>query len=93
MAQIPRKALPDDNAEHPSKYVVQQDSDTPVEMPIVATPKRKSSDEDDAETIDLRELGTTPRIMCPLLRSISNSLHEEQLYSEYMKYKCRITPT
>jgi hypothetical protein len=30
-------------------------------MPIVATPKRKSSDEDDAETIDLRELGTTPR--------------------------------
>jgi hypothetical protein len=40
-------------------------SDTPGEVPVAVTPKRESrnddTDDDDAETIDLRELGTTPR--------------------------------
>jgi hypothetical protein len=61
MADFLRKALPDYTAEHSSKYVVEQNSDTAVENPVAAAPKRESSDDDDAETIDLRKLGTTPR--------------------------------
>jgi hypothetical protein len=59
MVDFMHKALPAyteaSAAEHPSKYdVVKQESDTPVEV----TPKRESRHDDDAETIDLRELGT-----------------------------------
>jgi hypothetical protein len=66
MANFMRKALPTYTAaaEHPSKYedVVEQESDTPVEVPVAVTPKREGrDDDDDAETIDLLELGTTPR--------------------------------
>jgi hypothetical protein len=62
MADFLRKALPDYTADHPSKYVIEQDSDTPEEIPIAAKPKLESSDDnDDAEAINLRELGTTSR--------------------------------
>jgi hypothetical protein len=65
MADFMHKALPAFTAaaEHPSKDdVVEQGSDTPVEVPVAGTPKREGrDDDDDAETIDLRELGTTPR--------------------------------
>jgi hypothetical protein len=68
MADFMRKALPTYTAaaavEHPSKYddVVEQESDTPVEVPVAVTPKRGGlHDNDHAETIDLRELDTTPR--------------------------------
>jgi hypothetical protein len=68
MADFMRKELPTTYtaaaavADHPSKYedfvVVEQESDTPVAV----TPKREGrDDDDDAETIDLPELGTTPR--------------------------------
>jgi hypothetical protein len=62
MADFMHKALPAYTAAvHPSKYrVVEQEPDTPVEVPVAVTPKRESRDDDDAETIDLRELGTTP---------------------------------
>jgi hypothetical protein len=68
MANFMHKALPAYTAaaavENPSKYedVVEQEYDTPVEVPVVVTPKREGrDDDDDAQTIDLRELGTTPR--------------------------------
>jgi hypothetical protein len=63
MADFMHKELPAYTAEHPSKYVVEQVSDTPVEFPIVLTRKREShiDDDDDAETIDLRQLCTTLR--------------------------------
>jgi hypothetical protein len=67
MADFMYKALPAYTAaEHPSKYgVVEQEADTPVEVPAALTLKRESrndnDDDDDVETIDLRELGTTPR--------------------------------
>jgi hypothetical protein len=73
MADFMRTALPTTYtaaaavaAEHPSKYdddVAEQESDTPVEVPVAVTPKREGRDEDDddAESIHLRELGTTPR--------------------------------
>jgi hypothetical protein len=64
MADFLRKVLPDYTAEHQSKYVVEQDSETPLEMPVPVKPKRESRDDDDdcdAESIDLRELATTPR--------------------------------
>jgi hypothetical protein len=64
MADFMHKALPAYTAEHPSKYdVVEQESGRPVEFPAAVTPKRvnrNDNDDDDAETIDLRELGTTP---------------------------------
>jgi hypothetical protein len=64
MADFMRKALPPTYtaaaAEHPSKYenVVKQESNTPV---AVTSKREGRDDDDDAETIDLRELGTTPR--------------------------------
>jgi hypothetical protein len=63
MADFLHKALPDNTTEHPSKCVVEQESDTPVEVPVAVTPKSESHDDDgdDAETIDLRVLGTTLR--------------------------------
>jgi hypothetical protein len=69
MADFMRKALPTYTAataaEHPSKYkddVVEQVSDTPVEVNVAVTPKREGRDyDDDAENIDLRKLVTTPR--------------------------------
>jgi hypothetical protein len=62
MADFMRKELPDNSAEHLSKYVVEQESDTPVEFPAAVIPKHESRNDDaDAETIDLRALGTTPR--------------------------------
>jgi hypothetical protein len=61
MADFMHKALPAYSAEYPSKYdVVEEESDTHVQVLVAVTPKRESSN-DDAETIDLRELGTTPR--------------------------------
>jgi hypothetical protein len=50
------KALPAYTAEHPSKYVVDQESDTPVEVPAAVTQKRerRNDDNDDDEIIDLR---------------------------------------
>jgi hypothetical protein len=58
MADLMHKTLPTYTAEHPSKYVVEQESDTPVFFPVAVTPKRESRNDDgDAETIDLRELG------------------------------------
>jgi hypothetical protein len=69
MADFMHKALPVYTAaaaEHPSKYdVIEQETDTPVEVPVAVTPKRESHHDDndddaDVETIDLRELGTTP---------------------------------
>jgi hypothetical protein len=59
MANFLHKALPDHTAEHPSKYVVEQEPDKHVEVPVEVTPKRESHEDDDgAETIDLRELCT-----------------------------------
>jgi hypothetical protein len=60
MADFMHKALPTYTAEHPSKYVVEQEYDTPAQVPVAVTPNRKSRDDedDDAETIYLRELGT-----------------------------------
>jgi hypothetical protein len=52
------KSLPDHTAEQPSKYVDEQESDKPVEVPVEVTTKRESREDDDAETIDLRELCT-----------------------------------
>jgi hypothetical protein len=64
-ADFIHKALPAYTVEHPSKYdVVEQESDTPVDVPAAVTPKRESRhdhNDDDAETIDLRQLGTTLR--------------------------------
>jgi hypothetical protein len=59
LAQFFHKALPTYTAEHQSKYLVEQDSDNPVEVPVVVTPKRECRDDDceDAETNHLRELG------------------------------------
>jgi hypothetical protein len=60
MADFMHKALPAYTAaEHPSKYdVVEQESDTPVEVSVAVTPKRESrhddNNDDDVETIDLR---------------------------------------
>jgi isoaspartyl peptidase/L-asparaginase-like protein (Ntn-hydrolase superfamily) len=55
-ADFMHKALPTYTAEHPSKYVVEQESDTHLEVPAAVTPKRESreDDDEDAETIDLR---------------------------------------
>jgi hypothetical protein len=55
--------LPAYTAEHLSKYsVFEQECDTPIEVPVAVTPKRESrnDNDDDAKTIDVRELGTTP---------------------------------
>jgi hypothetical protein len=64
MADFTHKSLPVYTAEHPSKYgVFEQESDTPVEFYVAVTPRRESSNDDnddDAETIDFRELGTMP---------------------------------
>jgi hypothetical protein len=46
MADLMHKVLPTYSAEHPSKYVVEQVSDTPVEVPVEVTPKRENSDDD-----------------------------------------------
>jgi hypothetical protein len=54
MADFMYKALPAFTAEHPSKYVLEQESDTLVEVPAAVTPKRESRDVDDTETIDFR---------------------------------------
>jgi hypothetical protein len=51
--------MPNYKVERQPKTQVQQ-SDTPTEIPLVVTPKRESRD-DDAETIDLRELDKTPQ--------------------------------
>jgi hypothetical protein len=59
MTEILRKVLPDYTSESHPKTQVQQ-SDTPTEIPPVVTLRRESSD-DDAETIDLRELDETPK--------------------------------
>jgi hypothetical protein len=63
MADFMHKALHAYTAEHPSKYVVEQESHTPVEVPAAVRPKRESRDDDGegAETIDLRKLGTILR--------------------------------
>jgi hypothetical protein len=62
MADFMLKALPSYTAEHTSKYVVEQESGTPVEVPVPVTTKRESRDDyDDVETIDLQKLGTTLR--------------------------------
>jgi hypothetical protein len=71
MADFMRKALPTTHTAsaaaavvHPFKYddVVEQESDNPVEVPVAVTPKRegRDDDDDDAETIDLRELAQHP---------------------------------
>jgi hypothetical protein len=60
MADFMHKALPTYTAEHTSIYdVVEQECDTPVEVPVAVSPKRESRDGEDAETIYLRALGTT----------------------------------
>jgi hypothetical protein len=59
MADFLRKILPDYSAERQPKNV-EQESDTPVDIPVAGTPKRESTDDDgDAESIYLRELGKT----------------------------------
>jgi hypothetical protein len=55
MADFMQKGLPTHTAEHPSKYVVEQESDTHVDVLVAVTQKRESRD-DDAESIDLRWL-------------------------------------
>jgi hypothetical protein len=63
MADFMHKAIPAYTAaEHPSKYgVVEQESDTPVEVPAALTQKRESrndnGDDDDVETIDFPRVG------------------------------------
>jgi hypothetical protein len=63
MADFMHKALQAKTADNPSKYsVVEQEPDTPVEVPVAVTPERESrhnDNDDDAEIIDLRELCTT----------------------------------
>jgi hypothetical protein len=54
MADFLRYVLPDYTAERQPKNAVQE-SDTPIEIPLAVTQKRESSD-NDAETIDLRDL-------------------------------------
>jgi hypothetical protein len=65
MADFIHKALTAYTAEHPSNYgVVEKEPDSPVEVPAAVTPKGESRHDDNydnAETIDLRELGTTLR--------------------------------
>jgi hypothetical protein len=66
MADFMHKALPAYTAaEHPSKYdVLEQECDTPVQVPFEVTPKRENrhdNNDDGAKTIDLREFSTTPR--------------------------------
>jgi hypothetical protein len=39
MVDIRHKTLPDKTDEHPYKYIVQQASDTPVDVPAAVTPK------------------------------------------------------
>jgi hypothetical protein len=65
MADFLRKILPDYTAERqPKNANAVQESDTQTEIPSMVTPKRDiSSDVEDPETIDLREMTKTPRFL------------------------------
>jgi hypothetical protein len=59
-AEFLRQVLPHYTAERQPKNV-EQEYVTPVEIPAAVNPKRESrNDDDDAETIDLKELDPTP---------------------------------
>jgi hypothetical protein len=57
-ADFLRKVLPDYTAERQPKNV-EQESDTPMGIPVAVTPKRESDDDDVVEIIDVRRSGKT----------------------------------